>query len=343
MPAASDATGDAFLDVGVLIIKAFTAGWFLALGLIVGSFLNVVIHRIPAGIGLLWPPSRCPICMQRIAVRDNIPVFGWIKLRGRCRACRTPISGRYPLIEALVGLLFLALANVELFSGGANLAVRPQDQYHGVLWNVWSLRGPVLWMYLFHLYALCTVFALAWIEHDGHPCPWKRLILPGLLVAAIAVTIRPDLYPVPFSGRPVADGEATRAMAWAQCIAGAAFGFSLGGLLFRTGSCSHGALVIAGAFLGWQAAGSTALLAAVLRLTFHFLRHVAAALPPSASVVLALVLQVIFWKRLASIPGIPGPLLPLSGWVSWGLAAVILGIWLYWKERPSNAVMSAGV
>src|SRR5260370_25286924 len=76
------------------------------LGLCVGSFLNVCILRLPRDQSLLRPRSTCPNCKQPIAWRDNIPVFSWLWLRGKCRWCHNPISNQYPLIEALVGLLF---------------------------------------------------------------------------------------------------------------------------------------------------------------------------------------------------------------------------------------------
>jgi leader peptidase (prepilin peptidase)/N-methyltransferase len=77
-------------------------------GSAVGSFLNVVIYRLPEGLSLLRPPSRCPKCHTRLKPYDNVPVFGWLWLRGRCRYCKAPISVRYPLIEAFTGGLFLA-------------------------------------------------------------------------------------------------------------------------------------------------------------------------------------------------------------------------------------------
>lgn len=76
-------------------------------GAAVGSFLNVVVYRLPAGLSLLHPPSRCPQCHHRLAAYDNVPVLGWLWLRGRCRYCRTAIAPRYPLVEALTGGLFL--------------------------------------------------------------------------------------------------------------------------------------------------------------------------------------------------------------------------------------------
>jgi leader peptidase (prepilin peptidase)/N-methyltransferase len=77
-------------------------------GAAVGSFLNVVIYRLPEGLSLLHPPSRCPKCHTRLQPYDNVPVLGWLWLRGRCRYCRASIAMRYPLIEGFTGLLFLA-------------------------------------------------------------------------------------------------------------------------------------------------------------------------------------------------------------------------------------------
>ena len=76
------------------------------LGLVVGSFLNVLIHRLPAGESVLFPGSRCPACAAPIRIRDNLPVVSWFWLAGRCRDCRARIPVRYPLVEILTGVLF---------------------------------------------------------------------------------------------------------------------------------------------------------------------------------------------------------------------------------------------
>ena len=81
-------------------------------GLVVGSFLNVVIHRVPQGLSIVRPPSRCPSCGTTLLARDNVPVVSWLLLRGKCRTCRAPISPRYPLIELATGCLFAAVAFV---------------------------------------------------------------------------------------------------------------------------------------------------------------------------------------------------------------------------------------
>lgn len=79
------------------------------LGLIVGSFANVVIYRVPAGRSVVKPASGCLSCGARVRSFDNIPVVSWLVLRGRCRACKAPVSARYPAVEALVGLIFAVI------------------------------------------------------------------------------------------------------------------------------------------------------------------------------------------------------------------------------------------
>jgi leader peptidase (prepilin peptidase)/N-methyltransferase len=86
-------------------VIAFSA----AFGAVLGSFLNVCIHRLPKGASVVVPPSACPRCGTRIRPYDNVPVLGWFWLRGRCRSCREPISPRYPIVEALTAGVFVLL------------------------------------------------------------------------------------------------------------------------------------------------------------------------------------------------------------------------------------------
>ena len=88
------------------------------LGLAIGSFLNVVVYRVPAGRSIVAPPSACPECNNEIRPRDNVPVVSWLVLRGRCRDCAMPIPARYPLVELFTGLAFAAIAAWVAFGRG---------------------------------------------------------------------------------------------------------------------------------------------------------------------------------------------------------------------------------
>src|SRR5512140_2824739 len=85
----------------------FWAVVFFVFGSMVGSFLNVCIHRMPLGLSVVSPPSHCPHCKYSIPAYLNIPLFTWLYLKGRCRNCGAPISPRYFLVELLTGLAFL--------------------------------------------------------------------------------------------------------------------------------------------------------------------------------------------------------------------------------------------
>jgi leader peptidase (prepilin peptidase)/N-methyltransferase len=94
----------------LLIESLFLQILVIAIGACIGSFLNVVIYRVPAGLSILHPPSRCPHCLRQLAPRDNIPIIGWFLIKGKCRYCHTPVSWRYPAIEAFTAFLFWCIA-----------------------------------------------------------------------------------------------------------------------------------------------------------------------------------------------------------------------------------------
>lgn len=128
-------------------------------GAIIGSFLNVVVWRVPRGESVVLPPSRCPACGQVIRARDNVPVLSWLVLRGRCRDCREPISIRYPLVETTTAVLFV-LVVVRLG------------------WN-WTVPA--------YLYLAALGLSLALIDLDSHRLP-DALVLPAYPVLAILLT-----------------------------------------------------------------------------------------------------------------------------------------------------------
>jgi len=122
-------------------------------GLVWGSFLNVVIYRLPRGLSLMWPPSTCPQCGTRIKAYDNIPVLSYLLLRGKCRACGLKISAAYPLVELLTPVCFLLLyarfsLSVSFFASclfaSALIALCFIDLYHQILPDEITLPGLAL-------------------------------------------------------------------------------------------------------------------------------------------------------------------------------------------------------
>jgi leader peptidase (prepilin peptidase) / N-methyltransferase len=93
-------------------LEVIAAGLF---GALIGSFLNVVAHRVPLGESLVSPGSRCPECGEPVKPYDNVPVVSWLLLRGRCRNCGAPISPRYPLVELATALVFAAVVAIRGF------------------------------------------------------------------------------------------------------------------------------------------------------------------------------------------------------------------------------------
>ncbi len=245
--------------------------WLFAMGGAVGSFLNVVVYRLPAGLSIDRPRSHCPTCKTPIRWHDNVPILGWVILRGRCRACGAPFSVRYALIEAATAGLFLVVGLYEGISFGANLPLRPEMIEGGLFFggvSIGQATGLVAW----HLLLLCTLMAVALIEYDGHRPP-ARMFGLAVVVGLLAPAIWPFLHPVPvvwgLEGvvAGVADGLAGLGVG---LVAGWAVGY-LGGPERRFGILAASACV--GLYLGWQAAVLLIALAAVGELVLRLPRR----------------------------------------------------------------------
>jgi leader peptidase (prepilin peptidase)/N-methyltransferase len=153
------------------------------LGLVVGSYLNVVIHRLPRGISTVLPRSRCPSCGAAVAARDNVPVLSYLVLRGRCRHCRAPISPRYPLVEAATGSLFLAsylqfgltlAAAAGALYGSLLIALAMIDAEHLLLPDRITLPGIALGLGLSH-----------WLPWSGLPAALLGAALGGAVLLGL--------------------------------------------------------------------------------------------------------------------------------------------------------------
>ncbi len=225
--------------------------WLAAVGASIGSFLNVVVYRLPRGMNLSYPGSHCPRCGHAIRWRDNVPIFGWLFLRGRCRDCRAPISSRYPLVEALTMSIFVAL----WYFG--NLAQSLPGRQ--------ALTADVIWMtYGFHLLLVITLLVAGLIEFDGQQPPLKLFVL-AIVVGLIAPILWPSLHPEPIAWSiDEFPDPLPMHIVVGKSFAGIAAGVFLGCLAWpmtgRGGLGPRGRwiamleLSLIGCFLGWQAA-----------------------------------------------------------------------------------------
>jgi len=208
-------------------------------GAIIGSFLNVVIHRIPREESIVLPSSRCPSCGAAIAFYDNVPVLSYMLLGGRCRSCKIHISARYPIVEALVGLLWILV--------------------------VW--REGLSWALPFDLIFLTAILALIFIDAEHMILP-NRITYPGILFALIARVFVPLLQGQPhFDDLPfLINGVLSGMPIWAASLIGALLGALIGGgslwLMGWTWEKLRGIeamglgdvkmMFMVGAYLGWR-------------------------------------------------------------------------------------------
>ena len=135
------------------MMEIITIAFLLAIGLAIGSFLNVCIYRLPRRESLLFPPSHCPTCDRQLAWFENVPVVSWLVLRGRCRTCRMAIPVQYPRVEATTAALFVSgyviygwtpLLAARLLFACAMIVLFVIDLHHRILPNVITLPGIVV-------------------------------------------------------------------------------------------------------------------------------------------------------------------------------------------------------
>jgi leader peptidase (prepilin peptidase)/N-methyltransferase len=228
--------------------------WTLGLGLfaigtVVGSFLNVCIYRIPWQRSVIWPGSRCPKCLHAIAARDNIPIVGWLALRGECRSCGAPIAARYPLVEALVGLLFVGVYLIDIVFG-------PRTP-----WGEIPAENFLSWFY--HATLVALLVAATFIDYDTYTIP-DEITVFGMVLGLVLGTLWPTIRPEPATA-------STHAGGFMVGLTGLLVGGGLiwfvrvfAPLIFRREAMGFGDVTLMGmigAFMGWRAAVLTFFLA----------------------------------------------------------------------------------
>lgn len=163
------------------------------LGLMIGSFLNVVIARLPYEKSLVWPSSRCFACYQKVRFTDNIPILGYLRLRGRCRACGVPFSARYLWVEIGTGVAFLALFVAEVLFNWCGIPGMKYDHL-GADGALPPLRCWALFLY--HAVLLCGLIAAAAVdaEHRIIPTPITYSVMA---VGVVGGALMPWPWPQP--------------------------------------------------------------------------------------------------------------------------------------------------
>jgi leader peptidase (prepilin peptidase)/N-methyltransferase len=196
-----------------------------AFGLVVGSFLNVCIYRLPRDESVAWPGSHCTSCNRALSWYENLPVLSWAVLRGRCRTCGSPISIQYPLVEAVTGALFLA----AYFSFGLT---------------------PLLFVRLLFACAMIVLFAID-LEHQILP---NEITLPGIVIGFVLSFVLPPGWKNSLVGLLVG-GLFPFLIAEAYARIRGREGMGMGDFKM---------LAMVGAFLGWPLVWLTLILACVL-------------------------------------------------------------------------------
>jgi len=236
---------DRAIDVPIPIACAFLG----VLGAIIGSFLNVVIHRLPREQSIVFPNSKCPKCRKAIKAYDNIPILSYLILRGRCRHCGADISSRYPAVEALTAILFAAVT----WHDGLSFALA------------------------FDLAFAAAMVALIFIDAEHMILP-NAITYPGIIFALITRLLVPYLAgPAHFDDLPQLVNAFPTLPFWLVSIIGAAIGaLAGGGSLWLMGfmweklrgvaAMGFGdvkMMLMVGAFLGWRLTILTILLGAL--------------------------------------------------------------------------------
>ncbi len=296
------------------IMETVVAIWFFAFGSMVGSFINVVVWRMPRGVSVVSRGSACPHCRARIRLADNIPIFGWLKLGGRCRVCRLPISPRYPIVEAIFGSAFLLVFLAEVTTAGGNLPGGSRHATAGILQVVLTTKWDIIALYAFHMTLITLLFAWALMQLDGSRIPQKTTVF-ALLVGFAAPVALSYLQPVNWTNDA---RQWLPEMLWLHGIAtgfiGLAAGFMLGEFLDQFAKRDPGlpapaylriGLMSTGLFLGWQALATVVLMTGLIWMAQRVgsARRWTRFVPWLAGLAVAVIIQVCGWRWLDELVG----------------------------------------
>lgn len=330
----------------MLLFEIIAAVWLFVFGSVIGSFMNVLVHRTPRGESIIGP-SRCPRCTAAIRFRDNIPIFGWFLLRGRCRDCGLPISFRYPVVEFVTACIFLVLGLAELYTGGANMPHRAADQTAGFAGVIADTNWPLVRIYALHCVLVSTLFCWALMRVDEKAIPRVQMWAMWIFGFAM-VTIWPDIQPLHWTGDvSVHSRDFTHVDGFRNGVFGflAGGGIALAWMLMRgkredkhNSAASAAALTSIGVLLGWQAVVSILFITALSRAltAVSSFRSARRQVPLLMDMMVATVVQLCFWQQLWHLSSWPGA----GRWytnIGGAIIAVIVLLGTEWRGHEPDA------
>jgi leader peptidase (prepilin peptidase) / N-methyltransferase len=171
------------------------AVWFILvflLGASAGSFINVAVYRLPFEKSLLWPGSRCGSCYQPIHWYDNLPLFSYWRLRGRCRACGVPFSMRYFLVELFVGLVFVGLFYLDIVANVLKIERLKDPEHFAILYGAIPFWAWAVFAH--HAFLIGFLIAASLCDFDHMEIPLS-LTVTGMIVGVIGATLLPWPWP----------------------------------------------------------------------------------------------------------------------------------------------------
>ena len=288
---------------------AFRAAKFLVfviftyLGACIGSFLNVVAYCVPRGESVGMRDSSCPKCKMKISRMDNLPVFSYINLSARCRACRAPIPARYLIVELLVATIFGSLFLYELVTGARNIPSMQGVSHAGILWIILYPKWNIISIYFFHCFFMSFLMVLSLIEWDRQKLALRFSI--GLVLSfLIPATVLFSLQPIPAPGfLSSLTGSIPAVSQFAKLAFGGLVGAAVAGLIGAViKQPSHSTLIpamaLAGIVLGWQSVLHVSVLLVLLLLVVRFVPRLRGSLPaqPTFLLLIAVMIHHPIWK-----------------------------------------------
>ena len=282
---------------------------FTYCGACLGSFLNVVASSLPRGEAIGVRDSKCPQCHAKIERVDNLPIFSFVNLGGKCRSCEFAIPSRYLIVELVAAAIFGSLFVYELISGTTNVPLAKKYSHAGVLWIILYPKWQAISLYVYHVIFMSAILTFSLIEID-HQTLKRRFLLVVILAFLIPPALFQFLQPVPVTHH-IATANWTLAPLIQQLIrltAGGGAGLLLGwGALFLFQSKSPSMFVVSmflsGIVLSWQGLLQAVLFFAAIVLVCRCIPKIwqDAKERPTMLLLGALMLHHPFWKLISKL------------------------------------------